>query len=51
VAPAGQILLSQRAYAAVEDLVHVEPAGALTLKGFSRPEPAFSVVAVKDAGG
>jgi class 3 adenylate cyclase len=49
VARAGQVLLSQRAYAAVEDLVQVEPAGALTLKGFSRPEPAFSVVAVRDA--
>src|SRR5262245_47356282 len=37
LAPAGQILLSQRAYAAAEDLVLVEPAGALTLKGFSQP--------------
>jgi class 3 adenylate cyclase len=49
LAPAGQVLLSQRAYAAVEDLVQAEPAGALTLKGFSRPEPAFSVLRLREA--
>ena len=50
-AAAGQILLSQRAYAAVDDLVQAEPAGALALKGFTRPEPAFSVIALREAAG
>ena len=36
-ARAGQILLGQRTYAAVEDLIEVEPAGELELKGISRP--------------
>ena len=39
----GQILISQRAYGNVEALVDVEPAGELTLKGFSKPMAAFSV--------
>ena len=40
-AKAGQILLSQRTYAAVEDLIAVESAGELELKGISRPVPAY----------
>ena len=36
-AQAGQILLNQRGYSAVEDLVRGEPVGELPLKGFSRP--------------
>jgi len=44
-----QILLSQRAYAAVEDLVEVESVGELTLKGFSRPVPAVNVLAIRNA--
>ncbi|MEO8229787.1 MAG: adenylate/guanylate cyclase domain-containing protein [Chloroflexota bacterium] len=40
-AKAGQILLGQRTYAAVEDLIEVEPAGELELKGFSRPIAAY----------
>jgi class 3 adenylate cyclase len=43
-AKAGQILLGQRTYAAVEDLIEVEPAGELELKGISRPVPAYLVV-------
>ena len=43
-AKAGQILLGQRTYAAVEDLIEVEPAGELELKGISRPVPAYDVV-------
>ena len=42
----GQILISQRVYAMVEDLVDVEPVGELELKGFLKPVPAFNVVAV-----
>jgi class 3 adenylate cyclase len=40
----GQILLNQRAYAAVEELVVGEPVGELSLKGFSRPVAAYNVV-------
>ena len=46
-ASAGQILISQRLYAEVEDDVEVEPAGAFALKGFQRPVPAFNVVAIR----
>jgi adenylate cyclase len=47
-AAAGQILISQRLYAEVEDDVEVESAGEFTLKGFQRPVPAFNVVAVRE---
>ncbi len=40
-AKAGQILLGQRTYAAVEDQIEIEPAGELVLKGISRPVPAY----------
>ncbi len=43
-AKAGQILLSQRTYAAVEGSFEVESAGELELKGISRPVPAYDVV-------
>ncbi len=42
-----QILTSQRVVGAVEDLVEVEELGGLTLKGFSKPVPAFNVVRLK----
>jgi len=45
----GQILISQRLYAEVENDVEVESAGEFTLKGFRRPIPAFNVVAVREA--
>ncbi len=45
----GQILLNQRVYAAVEDLIDAEPVGELTLKGFSRPIPAVNVVGIRSA--
>jgi adenylate cyclase len=47
-ARSGQILISQRVYAMVEDLVEVEPLGDLDLKGFHKPVSAFNVVAIKD---
>ena len=47
-ATAGQILISQRLYAEVEDEVEVEPAGEFTLKGFRRPVAAFNVIAVRN---
>jgi adenylate cyclase len=40
----GQILVNQRGYAAVEELVDGEPVGELALKGFSRPVTAYNVV-------
>lgn len=46
----GQILISQRVYAMVEDLVDVEPLADLGLKGFLKPVSAFNVVALTNAG-
>ncbi len=46
-AKAGQILISQRAFAEVEDRVELEPIGELGVKGFSRPQPAYNVVKLK----
>jgi class 3 adenylate cyclase len=39
----GQILVSQRAHAAVEERLEADPVDPLTLKGFSRPVPAYAV--------
>jgi adenylate cyclase len=44
----GDILLSQRSHAAVEDRVLAEPVDRLDLKGFSRPVTALRAVAVRD---
>jgi class 3 adenylate cyclase/putative methionine-R-sulfoxide reductase with GAF domain len=46
-AKGGEILISQRLYAAVEDLVDVEPVREVTLKGFSRPMATTNVVGLK----
>jgi class 3 adenylate cyclase len=43
----GQILLSSRVAAEVEELIEAEEIGALTLKGFARPVPAFNLVRLK----
>jgi adenylate cyclase len=43
----GQVLMAQRLYAEVEDLVDAEPVGTFTLKGFQRPVPAFNVLGVR----
>jgi adenylate cyclase len=40
---AGQILISQRVPAAVEDAFDAEPVGELELKGFGRPVAAYAV--------
>ena len=45
----GQILISQRVSVRVEDAVSIESAGELTLKGLSKPLPAFSVLGGKTA--
>jgi len=47
----GQILLSQRAFAAVEDVIEADSVGELALKGFSRPVPAVNVIALRNAAG
>jgi len=43
----GQILVSRRMLAMVEDLVDVEEVGELVLKGFAKPVSAFNVVGLK----
>jgi DNA-binding response OmpR family regulator len=47
-ATGGQILITQRLHAEVENDVEVEAVGDLTLKGFRRPVPAFNVIAVRE---
>ena len=48
-AAGGQVLITQRLYAEVEDSVEAVPAGEFTLKGFGRPVPALDVVALREA--
>jgi class 3 adenylate cyclase len=43
----GQILISQRIYAAVPDLVDAKEVGPLHLKGFHRPVVAYELVHLK----
>ena len=45
-AAAGQVLAERRTLAAVEHLVDIEPVGPLTLRGFTRPVVAASIVAL-----
>ncbi|HEY7542625.1 MAG TPA: adenylate/guanylate cyclase domain-containing protein [Methylomirabilota bacterium] len=45
----GQILVTQRVYAEVEQLVDAIALDALTLRGFARPLQAFSVLRLRDA--
>jgi adenylate cyclase len=45
----GQVLITQRLHAEVEDAIEVVPAGEFILKGFSRPVTAFDVVNVREA--
>jgi class 3 adenylate cyclase/anti-sigma regulatory factor (Ser/Thr protein kinase) len=47
-AQAGQILLSGRSLALVEDLVQTEPIGDLVLKGFHRPVAAYNVLQLSE---
>jgi class 3 adenylate cyclase len=43
----GQVLVSQRVLASVEEVATAEPVGELQLKGFLRPVPAFNVIGLK----
>jgi len=48
-ATAGQILVSSRVHAAIEDAIEATSVGALELKGFHQPVPAFAVNALREA--
>jgi len=50
-AKAGQILISPRVLAAVENAVNVEPVGEFELKGIRRPLAAYNVVAAVGSSG
>ncbi len=45
----GQVLVSSRVLGAVEELVEAEPMGEVTLKGFLKPVPVYSVVGLRSA--
>jgi len=47
-ARSGQILVSRRVHAMVEDLVEAEPMGDLTLRGFLKPVPTFNILGLKE---
>ena len=44
-----QILISQRVYAAIEDIVVADSVGELALRGFSKPARAYNVVGLDEA--
>jgi class 3 adenylate cyclase len=46
-ASAGQILIGQRVFAAVEETVETAPVGNLDLKGFGRPVAAYEVLGLR----
>jgi PAS domain S-box-containing protein len=46
-AAAGQILISLRAFAEVEDVIDAEPAGELEMRGFHGPQQVFNVIGAK----
>lgn len=48
-AGAGQILITQRVFAAVEDRIEAEPLPDVELKGFTRPVTAYDVRALRPA--
>jgi class 3 adenylate cyclase/CheY-like chemotaxis protein len=47
----GQILVSSRVAAAVEDLIEAEEVGALALRGLARPVPTWNVLGLRAAAG
>ncbi len=48
-AKSGQILLSQRVHAMVEDLVDAELVGELSIKGLARPITVYNVLALRES--
>ena len=47
-ARSAQILVSQRAYAALEERVEARPVAPLQMKGFARPTPAYELQRISD---
>ena len=50
-AQAGQILVSQSVYTAVEELVEAESIGQIAFRGFLKPVPTFNVLKLKESVG
>ncbi|MGA9160937.1 MAG: adenylate/guanylate cyclase domain-containing protein [Actinomycetota bacterium] len=50
-AAAGQILITRRLYAEVEEDVEVEPVGEFTLRWFQRPVVAFNILGIREPAG
>ena len=48
-AEAGNILISQPVYSAIEDRVNVESLGEISLKGFSKPTVTYNVLSLEEA--
>ncbi|MGH7335376.1 MAG: hypothetical protein ACREKS_22060 [Candidatus Rokuibacteriota bacterium] len=46
-AKGGQVLVTSRVAAALENLIECEEVGALSLRGLLRPVPTFSVVRLR----
>jgi PAS domain S-box-containing protein len=46
-AASGQLLISLRVFAEVEDVIEAEPAGELEMKGFHGPQQVFNVIGIK----
>ena len=46
-ARAGQILVSQRVYGKIEERLEAEHVGEMTLKGLTKPVPAYNVIALR----
>ena len=44
----GQVLITQRLYAEVEERVEVRSVGEFRLKGFQRPVAAFDVLGIRE---
>lgn len=47
-ARAGQVLITQRAYAATESMVQAECVGNLSLKGFLKPVTVYNILELKE---
>ncbi|MGI9350052.1 MAG: adenylate/guanylate cyclase domain-containing protein [Rhizobiaceae bacterium] len=47
-AKTGQILITEQLYADVEHLVHTEPVGSVSLRGFNQPFEVVNVTGLKD---
>ena len=48
-AKGGQIVISERVYSEIEELLNAESVGELTLKGFMKPVAAYNVLGVAES--